>query len=131
MNSKMVGERTEGIVLAHMLRLGYSVLIPFGNNQRYDLVIDKGNGALIKGQCKTARITNGCLTFNAASVNGFTGKRKTYVGQIDVFWVYSPSTDKIYEIPVDAVGINECRLRIDPPKGGATSGIRWAKDFMI
>lgn len=56
MNSKSVGEITEGIVLAKMLRLGYVALIPFGNNQRYDLVVDKGDGAFIRGQCKTGEI---------------------------------------------------------------------------
>lgn len=131
MNSKAIGERTEGVVLAHLLRLGYVVLMPFGDNQRYDLVVDKGNGKFVRGQCKTARIANGCIEFNTASINGFTGKRTTYVGQVDVFWVYSPATDKVYEIPVEAVGVNACRLRIDPPRGGATSGIRWAKDFQI
>lgn len=131
MNSKAIGERTEGIVLAHLLRLGYVVLMPFGDNQRYDLVVDKGDGRFIRGQCKTARMTNGCVTFNAASVNGFTGKRTAYAGQVDVFWVYSPGTDQVYEVPVEAVGINECRLRIEAPRGGAVSGIRWAKDFQL
>lgn len=131
MNSKAKGERTEGIVLARLLQLGHVVLMPFGDNQRYDLVIDEGDGKFIRGQCKTARISNGCVAFNTASVNGFTGKRKTYKGQIDVFWVYSPDTDDVYEVPINSVGINESRLRIKPPKGGAISGIRWAKDFKI
>jgi hypothetical protein len=35
-----VGLRTEAVILAELLRRGYQVLVPFGVNQRYDLVID-------------------------------------------------------------------------------------------
>lgn len=132
MNSKAIGERTEGIVLAQLLRCGYSVLLPFGNNQRYDMVVDKGDGKFVRGQCKTARATsNGCVVFNTASINGFTGKRTSYIGQIDVFWVYAPLTDCVYEVPIGSVGGNAGRLRISSPNGGATSKIRWAKDFVL
>lgn len=39
-NSKSIGERSEAMALAHFLQLGWVVLLPFGDNQRYDLVID-------------------------------------------------------------------------------------------
>lgn len=132
MNSKTKGEITEGVVLAHMLKLGYAVLVPFGDNKRYDLVIDRGDGVFIRGQCKTARLVNGCIAFNTSSTNGFTGKRSNYVGEIDVFWVYSPDTGFVYEIGVNDVGKNSCRLRIDSPqKHGKLKTIRWASDFII
>lgn len=131
MNTKAVGERTEGIILGHLMRLGRIVLMPFGNNQRYDLVVDIGKGKFVRGQCKTATFKNGCVVFWACSTNGFTGKKKGYKGQIDVFWIYCPELNTIYEVPVSAVGETGVLLRVDQPKGGATSKIRWAKDFLI
>lgn len=130
MNSKAKGEISEGLVIAHLLRLGYSVSIPFGNNQRYDLIADDG-ARLWRVQVKTARLHQGCLVFSVASVNGFTYKKTPYHGQIDVFLVYSPDTDKVYSMPISEAGINETRLRVDVAKGGPTTTIKWAKDYEL
>jgi|SRR6478752_1089222 len=131
MNSKNKGEKTEGLILGKLLSLGYIVLMPFGNNQRYDMVVDKGNGFL-KIQCKTGRKINGCINFNSCSTNGFTGKSKNYRGQIDYFIVYCPENNEFYEIPVSDVGIKIGVLRIEEPKR-TTKGckIRWAKEYKI
>lgn len=130
MNSKAKGEVSEGHVIAHLLKMGYSVSMPFGDNQRYDLILDDGE-RLWRIQVKTARLQRGCLVFNAASVNGFTGVKTDYRGQIDLFLAYSPDTDKVYRVPVDEAGINEVNLRIEPPKGGPRSTIRWARDYEL
>ena len=132
MNSKAKGEKTEGLILGKLLSLGHVVLMPFGNNQRYDMVIDKGNGFL-KIQCKTARITNGCVYFNSCSTNGFTGKTKNYRGQIDFFVVHCPENGEFYEVPVNDVGVKNGILRIDKPKRTekGCQNIRWAKDYKI
>ena len=55
MNSKDVGEISEGMVLAALLRARKIVLRPFGDNQRYDLVVDE-DGTFVRIQCKTARL---------------------------------------------------------------------------
>ena len=39
--TKEMGERTEGIIFGAFLRAGEVVLRPFGDNQRYDLVLDR------------------------------------------------------------------------------------------
>jgi hypothetical protein len=44
MNSKAKGEISEGVILGHLIKSGRNMLIPFGNNKRYDLVEDKGEG---------------------------------------------------------------------------------------
>lgn len=133
MNSKHIGETTEAIILAKLIQLGYAVSLPFGNNQRYDMIVDKGNGKLLKAQCKTARETNnGSITLTAASTNGFTYKKTSYRGQIDVFYIYCPTTNQVYEVPINVGGNLSITLRIDEPKPGApTQNIHWAKDFEI
>ena len=130
MNTKTRGECSEGIILAALLKKGLTVSIPFGNSQRYDFIIDENN-VLLKAQCKTGRLVNGCVVFNTASCNGFTFSRTAYQGQVDLFLVYCPQTDSVYRVPIDKCGVNELRLRIDQPKGGATSRINWAKDFLL
>lgn len=130
MNSKSVGERTEGVVLAHLLKKGMAVCLPFGNNQRYDMVVDDGNG-LQKIQCKTGKLKNGCVIFWACSTNGFTGKKTSYRGQVDAFIVYCPDNEKFYKVPVDEASSTYASLRIDPPRNTQKCFIRWAKDFEI
>lgn len=129
-NPKAVGERSEGIVLAELMKLGYVVLLPFGNNQRYDLVVDE-DGTFVRVQVKTCWWENGCVAFKTNSVNAFTGKRKTYQGSADVFVAYSPHTGSVYRVPVGECGSSQVTLRVEPNKGGATSGIRWAKDYEL
>lgn len=121
---------TEGIIIAHLLKLGYSVAMPFGDNQRYDLIVDD-SGALLRAQVKTGRVLKGCVVFGTCSINGFTGKKTSYTGQIEIFLVYCPQLGKVYRVPVEAVGIREGILRVEPTKGGPKSTIRWAKDYQI
>ena len=131
-NSKAVGERTEGIILGHLMRLGLSVLVPFGNNQRYDLVFDDGK-KLWKCQCKTGRLRNGTVICNACSVNGFTGITRGYKGQVDCFLIYCPDNDKIYKVPIDKVGERLISLGIDQrlnPRVRMKPRL-WAQDYEI
>ena len=130
MNTKDIGEFSESVILSRLLSLGYAVLLPFGNNKRYDIVCEK-NGKFIRGQCKTGKIKNGCVNFWACSTNGFTGEKRDYHGQIDVFWVYCPENRKVYEIPIGLVGKTSVSLRITKPKNKQIKNIRIAKDFEL
>lgn len=40
--TKQKGDVSEAVVLAELVKLGFSVLQPFGDNQSYDLVVEKG-----------------------------------------------------------------------------------------
>src|SRR5260370_37668620 len=52
-NNKTIGERSEAIIIAKFLEVGYGVLTPFGDNRRYDLVIEGADGNFYRIQCKT------------------------------------------------------------------------------
>ncbi len=128
---KTVGERSEGMVLAALLRAGKVVLQPFGDNQRYDLVIDE-DGTFIRVQCKTGRIQKGALYFDACSSQAHRGKGKQdYRGQADVFGVYSPELDGVYMVPVAEVGRTCGSLRLEPPKNGQKKGVRMADTYRL
>ena len=103
--------------------------MPFGNNQRYDLVVDEA-GQFVRVQVKTAWYESGCVCFKVNSVNAFTGKRSVYVGTADVFMVYSPHTDKVYRVPVEECGSSAVWLRVDPLQSPRKK-VRWARDYEL
>lgn len=118
------------MVLAHLVKSGAVVLMPFGNNQRYDFVVDLGTGAFERIQVKTGRLVNGSVRFKTSSVNGFTGKRTGYDGGADTFYVYCPENEQVYRVPVDECGASNFTLRVDPiPAGKEHLVRRWAKDY--
>jgi PD-(D/E)XK endonuclease len=120
-----VGLRTEAAILAELVRRGYHVLIPFGTNQRYDLVLDV-NGEFVRAQCKKGRLRNGVIRFPARSTR--TNSRGTYFrgysGQIEIFLVHCPDTNQIYAVPVDDVPATDGWLRVDPTRNGQRERIR-------
>ena len=66
-----VGERSEAIILAELVKRGYRVLIPYGTNHRYDIVINVG-GRFLRAQCKTGRLRDGVIRFATASTRANT-----------------------------------------------------------
>jgi hypothetical protein len=131
MHTKQKGDITTAKVMTHLLALGKTVLIPWGDNQRYDLVIDEGNH-FKRVQCKTGRLINGCIAFNTSSTgNPNAPYRNSYLGQADLFGVFSPELDKCYLVPVEQVSVVEARLRIEPTKNNQAKGVLWACTFEI
>lgn len=57
MNSKQIGNVTEVECMLAFLKLGYNVLQPYGDCERYDFVADI-NGKFYKIQCKTSKKTD-------------------------------------------------------------------------
>jgi hypothetical protein len=91
-NTKTIGDATEAVVMAEFLKAGFPVLIPFGENTRYDLVVDAG-GRFLRVQCKTASSGgDGAICSNARSIR-LGGPRsalivaQSYRGQADLFGV--------------------------------------------
>ena len=128
LHTKDVGSITEALILSKLLQLGEKVLIPFGDNRRYDLLIDKENGSFIRIQCKTALFRTGCVQFSTCSHNKRI-KGDDYKGDADLFIVYCPPLNKYYKIKVDECNVGTMYLRIDPPKNNQKVGIRYAVDF--
>ncbi len=130
---KSVGEKSEGQILAALLKMGKVVLIPFGDNQRYDFVIDDGD-EFLRIQCKTGNLKSESVVFATCSSSVHRGGgRRTYEGQIDYFGVYCPDTDKCYLVPVgDVVGRTRgASLRLSPTRNNQVRGVRWASDYEI
>lgn len=130
-NPKAIGEISEAIVLARLIELGYAVSIPFGNNQRYDMIVDDG-GIMVRVQVKTGRLYRGSIVFPTCSTNGFTGERRNYLGEADDFIVYCPQTDEVYRVPVAECGPTKtAMLRVDPPASEKQRRLRWAHEHIL
>ena len=104
--------------------------MPFGDNQRYDFVIDRGNG-FERIQVKTGRLRNGSIQFNACSSQAHRGKgRKAYQGDIEFFAVFCPDTYTSYLVPVGTLK-RLGTLRVERAKNNQTKNLILAKDYEI
>jgi hypothetical protein len=127
-----VGLRTEATILAELIRRGYAVLLPFGTNQRYDLVLDF-DGKFVRAQCKTGRLRKGVIRYPARStrINSRGVFTRGYRGEIEIFLIHCGDTGQIYAVPVDEAPTCEGYLRVDPTDNGQAKGIRWARDYEL
>jgi hypothetical protein len=127
-----VGQRTEAAILSELVRRGYSVLLPFGVNQRYDLVLDLG-GNFVRAQCKTGRVRNGVVIFSTKSVQSNTRRAVTrdYDGDADVFLVYCSETGRVYCVPVEEAPTSYMYLRVEPALNGQWHRVRWASNYEL
>jgi PD-(D/E)XK endonuclease len=127
-----VGLRTEAAILAELVRRGYQVLVPFGINQRYDLVLDIGD-RFIRAQCKTGRLRDGVVRFSTRSIRSNTQQTffRDYAGEVELFLVHCPETNGIYAVPVDEAPTSYGYLRIEPTRNGQADRIRWARDYEL
>ncbi len=125
----MRGDVTEAAVLATLVRSGLSVLLPFCADEPYDLVVDARDGAFVRLQCKTARITRpGLLVFNSFSTDHGGGAR-SYVGRADVFGVFCPAIDRVFVVPVRDTARSKTSLRLEAARNGQERRIRYADDY--
>ena len=132
---KAKGDRSTLAIMLALYEAGYELLVPFGENTRYDLVIDDGV-RLARVQCKTGRLRNGSILFNSCSSYAHHSNprvvKRDYQGQIDYFAVFSPETRQTYLVPIADVPTRySAGLRIDPPRNNQRVGVRFAVDYEI
>ena len=124
------GNLSEARTLAAFVAAGYLVSLPFGSGHKYDFVVDDSS-RLFRVQCKTGRVKNGVLLFNAYSQSGNGSVKMSYRGLADLFAVLNPDDGKVYLVPVDEVGVTDVSLRLVPTINRQTQGVRWAASYML
>jgi PD-(D/E)XK endonuclease len=132
---KDIGDRSMLTIIFAFRLQGWQVLVPFGENTRYDLVVDRG-GQLERVQCKTGRLRDGAVTFRCCSSYAHHPNpkviRRDYLGQIDEFAVFCPETQAVYSIPIEDLPVrNKARLRVEPPRNNQFNGVRFARAYEI
>lgn len=122
---------TELECLLAFSKAGHKVSIPYGENCRYDFILDV-EGKLLKIQCKTAHYVDensfkiACASTRKNSKNII---RERYdKKQIDFFATYYNS--QCYLIPVEECGI-EKRIHFTLPKNGQKKGICLANWYLM
>lgn len=109
LNPSQIGDITELKCQAYLIENGWNVLVPIGNHQKYDLVIEK-NGKFYKIQVKHAMPVEetGFLVRTKYEIreNGRT-KKITYSAE-DVDYFMTEFNNKFYMFPV--FGTTEARF---------------------
>jgi hypothetical protein len=95
------------------------VLLPFGVNQRYDLMLDPG-GKFVRAQCKTGRLRGGCIEFTPRSTRANRSGvfSRSYRGEVEIFLVHCPKLNRIYAVPVEETPGTFMALRLKPTRNG-------------
>lgn len=133
---KSVGARSTLAIMLALQRTGHVILLPFGENTRYDLVIDAG-GRLSRIQCKTGRLRHGARSGSrsAAPMHNHPNPRlarRDYLGEVDYFAVYCPETGGVFLIPVRDVPLRcQGALRVTPPRNNQSRRVRHAAPYEI
>lgn len=131
LTSKQKGNLTQLQCLTSFVEQGCGINIPYGDNSKYDFIIDIDN-YLFKIQVKTASLKNAdSIKFSCRTthVNCKGVKNERYSSnEVDFFATYW--NNQCYLIP-----INECStektLRLAPSKNGQVKGISFAKDYEL
>ena len=134
MNSKRIGNIGEAKVLAKFVEMGIPIYIPFGDDEKADLVAEF-NGKLNKIQVKTSiKSKNGCSIFDLTSSTAHrtSGERRKYSNsEIDYFALYSLDRDKIYLMKAPDNPMTAITIRFEDTKSGKKIGVNYESDFLI
>jgi hypothetical protein len=134
-DTKSVGDRSELEVMAALIRNGYRIALPFGENHRYDLIADDGE-RLSRIQVKTGRLRKGAIRVPCSSSHAHRRKpgerlNRSYRGEVDFLAVYCPDLKKVYLLPETELVESFGHLRVDPTRNGQVRNIRWARQFEL
>lgn len=135
MNTKQIGNLVELQCATALYELGCSVSIPFGNSNKYDLIID-WKDKLYKVQCKHSQevlddnenvsaITFSCQ-WQSHNMTGGYSKQKYLPNEIDYFATFY--NGKCYLVPQSQCSTQKM-LRILTPKNNQTKGVSFLKDY--
>lgn len=126
---KTKGELGQVMVMGDLLKRGYKVAIPLGEDWRYDLIVDK-NKNLLKIQCKYVEALNGIIKVRCETHDGRNYYRYKKE-DLDYIAVYDKVTDKCYYIKNSYLecGRASMNLRLKDPKNNQKKKIFYAEQF--
>ncbi len=127
MHTKLKGDIGELAVAGELLRLGWNVSFPYGENLKYDLIVEK-QGKMKRVQVKTVIPKNGALRINCRSSNNWTVVHYNK-NDFEVLAVYDLIAQDIYFIPVSKINKSLINLRLKPAKNFQKLNINLAKSF--
>ena len=135
LSTKQKGCLTELQCITACCELGLSVSIPYGDNDRYDFIVDTGK-QLLRIQVKTSHwMDDDCssFSFNTRSTNVNTkGSRSISYDENDIDFFATFIQNQCYLIPVcECLGGSTKTLRVAPPKNNQSSFVNYADNYTI
>lgn len=131
-NSKTKGQLSEAKALYEFQKRGIPVCIPWGDNERYDLIAEF-NGKFNRIQVKTCNEEAGgsIKCYCRSSANHTTNKEsRTYENEVDYFVFVNQVHDLVAIVPIEVVGTRQMiQLRITPPANNQVRNIHFFDDF--
>lgn len=133
LNTKQIGNITEIECMLAFIKMGYNVLTPYGDCERYDFVVDINNH-LYRIQVKTSHLSQDesyieFRTSNKTTREGVFVQHAYTEDQIDYFMTYY--NNQAYLVPVQESTTSQKRLRFLPPKNNQIQGINFAQDYEL
>lgn len=131
LSTKALGAQTELQCITYLHGLGYDVSIPWGDNARYDFILDV-NHKLYKIQSKTSnKIEDGVYKFQTRStyINS-QGSRTAQYTEDDVDFFCTFIDNKCYLVPLSETNKREKVMRFVKPKNNQSIGITYAQEYL-
>jgi PD-(D/E)XK nuclease superfamily protein len=128
------GAIAEAAIAYAATKLGFGVLRPLADGERYDLVLDL-RPTLVRVQCKWAVMRGQVIEVrtgtNRRGPDGFI--RTTYRhDEIDAIAAYCEALDRCYLLSISlAAGRSAFYLRLAPSKNNQRLGVNWASDYEL
>jgi hypothetical protein len=136
-DTKILGNATEMECMLECMKLGVQVSIPFGEDSRYDFIMDY-NGKLYRIQSKHCSeivddsnkvVAVKFKTVRQSGSNASIHTRTKYTKE-EIDYFSTSYEGKCYLVPVEQCS-NEKILRIKPPKNGQTKGISFLENYEL
>lgn len=131
---KQKGDLAELMVATDLLRRGYKIAIPYGEDWDYDLIFER-DGKLERVQVKYAESKGIFVPVRCSShslTNGKVRQTKSYTANtIDWLAVFDASTSRCFYVPASELGTGRrvMHLRLTATRNCQSQRIRWAEDY--
>lgn len=133
-NQKQIyGIVTELQVAQKFIELGYAVSVPYGNNNRYDMIVDTGKN-LYRIQVKHASLNdNGSYTvYTANSVSTTTKREIKYYTQEQIDYIVTIIENQLVVIPVEEIQNSKQKIfRTVLPSQGQTAKCNLISNYTV
>jgi hypothetical protein len=133
--TKAKGDRAELEVASDLLRRGYKIAFPYGEDWDFDLILCRderlervqvkyttSDGNVVMVRCRSHSLTNG----KVKRVKRYTSRT------VDWLAIYDSTSDRCYYVPAAELGDGRSmmHLRLKPAANGQLRGIRFADDYL-
>jgi hypothetical protein len=133
---KAKGDLAEVMVAADLVRRGFKIAWPHGEDWDYDLILCRPTGELERVQVKYAESRDGVLPVRCRSqslTNGRVRATKRYTtSTIDWLAVHDATSGRCFYVPASELGDGRAvlHLRLTPARNGQRRGTRPAEDYL-